>query len=142
MMRASAVSDGRRIESERPSQIRATHTSSTSNSTSTEANTSTIAADIISARDPQPTPQPRHTSQTPTIAMGGCWPRLAPQPRPTPPPRPSTTVSTTPTYADLRGSPDLLTQRVWANVFLEEAEEEVEYNREEGKVEEESEEGD
>ena len=141
-MRASAISDGRRIEAERPSQIRATHTSSTSNSTSTKASTSTIAADIISARDPQPTPQPRHTSQTPTNAMGGCWPRLAPQPRPTPPPRPSTTVSTTPTYADLRGSPDLLTQQVWANVFLEEAEEEVEYRRDEGKVEEESEEED
>ena len=71
--------------------------------------------------------------------MGGCWPRLAPQPRPTPPPRPSTTVSTTPTYADLRGSPDLLTQRVWANVFLEEAAEEEEYNRDEGKAEEDSE---
>ena len=64
--------------------------------------------------------------------MGGCscFPRLTPQRRPTP------------TYADLRGSPDLLTQRVWANVFLEEAEEEVEYRREEGKVEEESEEED
>ena len=41
-------------------------------------------------------------------------------------------------HADLRGSPDLLTQQVWANVFLEEAEEE-EYNRDEGKAEEDSE---
>ena len=104
--------------------MRATHTTSTS----TRASTSTIAVDIISARDPQPTPQPRHTSQTPTIAMGGCWPRLAPQPRPTLPPRPSTTVS-----------PDFLTQVVWANVFLEEAEEEGEYNKDEGKAEEDSE---
>ena len=60
--------------------------------------------------------------------MGGCWPRVAPQPRPTPPPRPSTTVS-----------PDFLTQVVWANVFLEEAEEEGEYNKDEGKAEEDSE---
>ena len=53
---------------------------------------------------------------------------------------PASTVSTTPTYADLRGSPDLLTQQVWANVFLEEAEaEEEEYNRDEGKAEEDSE---
>ena len=44
------------------------------------------------------------------------------------PPRPSTTVS-----------PDFLTQVVWANVFLEEAEEEGEYNRDEGKAEEDSE---
>ena len=130
MMRASAVLDGRRIESERPSQIRATHTSSTSNSTSTKASTSTIAADIISARDPQPTPQPRHTSQTPTIAMGGCWPRLAPQPRPTLPPRPSTTVSTTMSYG---------VERAWANVMMTESEEEGEYNRDEGKAEEDSE---
>ena len=52
------------------------------------------------------------------------------------------TYAAAPTYADLRGSPDLLTQQVWANVFLEEAEEEVEYRRDEGKVEEESEEED
>ena len=68
--------------------------------------------------------------------MGGCscFPRLTPQRRPTP------------TYAHLRPPtptfPDLTMQRVWANVFLEEAEEEVEYRREEGKVEEESEEED
>ena len=73
--------------------------------------------------------------------MGGCICRLlrspdTPQPRLTPQRQP------TPTYAHLRSSPDLLTQQVWANVFLEEAEEEVEYNREEGKVEKESEEED
>ena len=105
--------------------MRATHTTSTS----TRASTSTIAVDIISARDPQPTPQPRHTSQTPTIAMGGCWPRLAPQPRPTLPPRPSTTVSTTMSYG---------VERAWANVMMTDSEEE-EYNRDEGKVEEDSE---
>ena len=106
--------------------MRATHTTSTS----TRASTSTIAVDIISARDPQPTPQPRHTSQTPTIAMGGCWPRCTPQPRPTPPPRPSTTVSTTMSYG---------VERAWANVMMTESEEEGEYNRDEGKAEEDSE---
>ena len=56
------------------------------------------------------------------------------------------TYAAAPTYADLRPPtptfPDLTMQRVWANVFLEEAEEEVEYNKEEGNVEDESEEGD
>ena len=70
--------------------------------------------------------------------MGGCscFPRLTPQRRPTPTLRRSADL----TPLDLSGSPDILTQTVWANVFLEEAEEEVEYRREEGKVEEESEE--
>ena len=69
--------------------------------------------------------------------MGGCICRLLRSPA-TPQPRPTPQRQPTPPYAHLRNSPDLLTQQVWANVFLEEAEEE-EYNRDEGKAEEDSE---
>ena len=60
--------------------------------------------------------------------MGGCWPRLTPQPRHTPQ---LATVAALTTAAAL--------ERAWRNVVMEG--EEGEYDKELGKVEEESEEG-
>ena len=60
--------------------------------------------------------------------MGGCWRRPTPQPRPSPQPA---TVAALTTAAAL--------ERAWRNVVM--GEEEGEYDKELGKVEEESEEG-
>ena len=60
--------------------------------------------------------------------MGGCWPRLTPQPRHTPQPA---TVAALKTAAAL--------ERAWVNVVMEG--EEGEYDKELGKVKEESEDG-
>ena len=75
-------------------------------------------------------PQPRHTPQplTYAAAMGGCWPRLTPQLRHTPQ---LATVAALKTAAAL--------ERAWVNVVMEG--EEGEYDKELGKVEEESEDG-